>query len=529
MVAAALESGAGVADASSVYLLAVVVMASRYGLWPAVATSLLSVLVYDLLFTAPRFALAVADPQEWLSLLLFLVVAVVIARLAALQADRAADATRRADEARALFGVSRSLATAASVQVAAQDIVQRLQVGAGMDSVWIALGNNPASERLLAGAVAGRSRPPAAVYWTLHRGAQDAADQWVRTHAGRQPGREADASRAEVAPGSDTGDMFRLGIEAEDQRLGSLWAVRGHQQGVPGPDETRLLSLAADQVALALRREQLALEATKAEVARRSDTLKSALLDSVSHGFRTPLATIRALAGQLLDEETAPSGEATRETAGAIDDEAARLSDVVRNVLDLSRIEGNALRAELEVHELAELVRGAVRREKAIVEPKRVEVDLPDELPPVMVDAIFLDQALMNVLENAAAYAGPGAAIRVTASVADDGFVDLLVEDGGPGVPDEDLDRLFEKFYRRPTVRSARAGLGIGLSVARGLVEAIGGQLSAERSGLGGLAIRFRLPRARLTERPIDSHEEPTPVGVAQGEAGPPRHPSSAG
>ena len=114
-------------------------------------------------------------------------------------------------------------------------------------------------------------------------------------------------------------------------------------------------------------------------------------------------------------------------------------------------------------------------------------------------------------------------------SVADDGFVDLLVEDGGPGVPDEDLDRLFEKFYRRRTVRSARAGLGIGLSVARGLVEAIGGQLSAERSGLGGLAIRFRLPRARLTERPIDSHEEPTPVGVAQGEAGPPRHPSSAG
>ena len=150
VVAAALESGAGVADASSVYLLAVVVMASRYGLWPAVATSLLSVLVYDLLFTAPRFALAVADPQEWLSLLLFLVVAVVIARLAALQADRAADATRRADEARALFGVSRSLATAASVQVAAQDIVQRLQVGAGMDSVWIALGNNPASDMRVA-------------------------------------------------------------------------------------------------------------------------------------------------------------------------------------------------------------------------------------------------------------------------------------------------------------------------------------------------------------------------------------------
>jgi two-component system sensor histidine kinase KdpD len=541
VVAAVLESGAGVADASSVYLLAVVVMAFRYGLWPAVATSLLSVVVYDLLFTAPRLTLTVADPQEWLSLLLFLVVAVVIARLAALQAERAADATRRADEARTLFGISRSLATAVSVQLAAREIVERLQAGAGMESAWIALGNNPSNERVLAGAVAGRARAPAAVHWTLHRSASDAGDQWVRTHTGRQPGRAGDPSRAagesaasrapgeplpvageesrtEVGAQTETSDMYRVGMEAEDQRFGSVWGVRAHGQGVPGPAETRLLSLAADQIALALRREQLASEATKAEVARRSDTLKTALLDSVSHGFRTPLATIRALAGQLIDEETTTSPQATRQAAGAIDQEAARLSDVVRNVLDLGRIEGDALKAELEVHELAEIVRGVVRREKAIVDPSRVDIDLSDGLPPVLVDAVFLDQSLTNVLENAAAYAGPGASIRVSARPGDDGFVDLLVDDSGPGVPDQDLDRLFEKFYRRATLRSARAGLGIGLSVARGLVEAMGGRLSAERSGLGGLAIRFRLPRARVTRASLEVEDRRAPVGVGRGE-----------
>src|SRR5437764_541027 len=222
LIAAALESGAGVADASSVYLLAVVVVAFRYGLWPAVATSLLSVLVYDLLFTAPRLTLAVADPQEWLSLLLFLVVAVVIARLAALQAERAADATRRADEARALFAISRSLASAESVQIAARDIVDGLQAGAGMDSVWIAVGSNPANERVLAGAVAGRTRAPATVHWSLHRGIDESADQWVRTHTGRQPGREADSQRPDAFATTDAADMFRIAIEAEDQRLGSV-------------------------------------------------------------------------------------------------------------------------------------------------------------------------------------------------------------------------------------------------------------------------------------------------------------------
>jgi two-component system sensor histidine kinase KdpD len=493
LVAGILESRFGVADASSVYLLAVVVMASRFGLWPAVATSLVSVVLYDLLFTEPRLAFAVADPQEWLSLLLFLIVAVVTGRLAGLQTERARDASRRAGEAQSLFAISRSLVTARSVQEAGLDIVALLEEGAAMDGIWITIGSSPSQERQVASRPTGGPRPEPMVHWLLHRGSPQRADEWVRTHTGPPRAGRSGASPSDEAPA----DIFRVVIEADGRPLGSVWARRPHRRGIPGPTETRLLALAADQIGLAMRREELASEATKAEVARRSDTLKSALLDSVSHGLRTPLATIRAVAGGLLDEETATSPEATRRAAAAIDAEAARLSEVVRNVLDLSRIEGNALRADLEVHELGELMRASIRRQRDALPASRLELDLPDDLPPVLVDAVFFDQALANVLENAASYAGAETRVRLRASIAsDEAFVDLVVEDAGPGVPDQDLEMLFQKFFRRDGTRPARAGLGIGLSVARGLVEAMGGELLAEHSQLGGLALRFRLPRS---------------------------------
>ena len=513
LVAGILESRFGVADSSSVYLLAVVVMASRFGLWPAVGTSLVSVLLYDLLFTEPRLALAVADPQEWLSLLLFLVVAVVTGRLAGLQTERARDASRRAGEAQSLFAISRSLVTARSVQEAGADLVSLLEKGAAMDDVWIAVGGSPSQERQVASRPTTGPRPEPMVHWLLHRGAGGRTDEWVRTHTGpSRSGRSGAPSSSDEAPA----DVFRVVIEADERPLGSVWARRAHRRGIPGPTETRLLALAADQIGLALRREELASDATKAEVARRSDMLKSALLDSVSHGLRTPLATIRAVAGGLLDEETATSPDATRKAAAAIDAEAARLSDVVRNVLDLSRIEGNALRADLEVHELGELVRASIRRQRDALPASRLELELPDDLPPVLVDAVFLDQALANVLENAASYAGAETRVRLRAAIAsDEGFVDLVVEDGGPGVPDQDLEMLFQKFFRRDGTRPMRAGLGIGLSVARGLVEAMGGQLLAEHSQLGGLALRFRLPRSgrgsTLESAPVPEHAAASP------------------
>ena len=187
-LAALVETGLGVADASALYLLAVVVTAGLYGTWPAVGVSVASFLVYDFLFTTPRLTLVVADPQEWLSLLLFLVVAVVIGRLTALQRARAAEAERRARETEALFSIARSLAVADSISAAALQIALRLKADAGLDRVWISLGPTTAQERPIADTGTRDPHPAHAVIWALQRGSTDKLPGWVRVHVGSPEG-----------------------------------------------------------------------------------------------------------------------------------------------------------------------------------------------------------------------------------------------------------------------------------------------------------------------------------------------------
>ena len=302
-------------------------------------------------------------------------------------------------------------------------------------------------------------------------------------------------------------------IAVEGAALGSVWAVGPSNADAIDQGSTRALSLAADQLGLALRRDQLAATATSAELARRSDALKSALLDSVSHDLRTPLARIRALAGGLLDEEVAVSLEAARTSVGQIDQEAAHLNEIVANLLDLSRIEGGALRPELEAHDLADLVQSCLIRHGAF-DASRISVDVPESIGPVLVDALFLDQALTNVLENATRHGGKDVHIRVSARpVREAAAVELSVEDDGPGVADADLPQLFEKFYRGRG--PARGGAGIGLTVARGLISAMGGEMTRpSRSSLGGLAVRIRLPLADA--RAVRAEESETAARSSQ-------------
>ena len=290
-VAAGLQAWLGIADASALYLLAVVPIAGRYGTLSGVTASVIAFLVYDFLFTAPRFTFNVTNPQEWLSLLLFLVVAVVIGRLAALQAERASEADRRAREAQAMFGISRALATSPTIDAAAGEILERLVGQTGLERIWIAFGATPGAERLVADSGPPGPGPESTAGitpWVLVRMPGDEPAEWIRAYEGS------------VAAGSVA--TFRVLIEADGETLGSLWGSRSEDDGLPGRGATRSLSLAADQLGLAQRRERLAEVATSAEIARRSDALKSALLDSVSHDLRTPLATIRALAGGLLDD-----------------------------------------------------------------------------------------------------------------------------------------------------------------------------------------------------------------------------------
>ncbi|MGZ3641811.1 MAG: sensor histidine kinase [Candidatus Limnocylindrales bacterium] len=477
-----------VPDASPVFLVAVVAVALALGTWAAVGCSLAAFLLYDFFFIEPIHTFTVSDPREWLNLLLFLLVAVTIGQLTALQARRAADATRRAQESQALFRISRILATTTDLAAAVAEVLHGLTADAHVDRAWLTA-TTAGRDHVLADT--GADEPPApATVSTLARKPGDLPANWVRTHL------TADRPRLRVLrPTEDR--TYRIKVEADEDLLGHLWAVRARGQGDPTREDTRLLALAADQLGLAMRRDRLAREATALEVARQSDALKSALLDSVSHDLRTPLASIRAAAGMLMDPAFELPPAERQEVARTIDLEAERLNRIVRNLLDMSRIEGGALHPELEVFELADVTEPVVERLRSLFAPGRLTVELPPDLPPVLVDAVYVDEILTNVLENAARHAGRDVPVRLSAHQATPGMLEVSVEDGGPGVPDAEVGRLFEKFYRvRRHDASARRGLGIGLSVVKGLAEAMGGRVEAGRSELGGLAVRLWLPVA---------------------------------
>jgi two-component system sensor histidine kinase KdpD len=191
------------------------------------------------------------------------------------------------------------------------------------------------------------------------------------------------------------------------------------------------------------------------------------------------------------------SPQSVRASARVVEAEAARLDRLVANLLDLSRIEGGALHPAAEPYDLLDLVEQVIDRMAPALAHETVELDVPSDLRPVLVDPIFVDQILTNLLENAVAHAGADRLVRISAATAPDGErIELIVEDSGPGVPTRELGELFEKFYRGSTRGAAARGMGIGLAVVRGLTEAMGGRVEARRSALGGLAIAVALPAA---------------------------------
>jgi two-component system sensor histidine kinase KdpD len=509
VVIALLEQVVTVPYASPVYLIAVLVAGVVGGTAPAIATAVASFLLYDFLFVQPLYTLTVSDPNEWLNLLLFLAVAIVISRLAALQAERAEEATRRAREAQALFSISRALATSQGLEDAAGPITTEIARSTAMDRVWLGLGPTPGEERIVADTRRGEAVPASPIQVVLERTAGDEPARWSRTHV---------TSGVPRRGGNAPATIYRARVEVPGEVLGSLWALRAGKARDPDRAETRIIAAAADQLGQAVRHDRLVAESLQAEVARQSEALKSALLDSVSHDLRTPLATIRATAGSLLDHEVDWTPVEHDDALRSIDAEAERMNRLVRNLLDLSRIEGGALHPDLEPHDVDECV-GRVLRHVSTARP--IDVTIPGDLRPLMVDDTYLDEVLTNLIENAVRYGGDK--IRVTATERpDDDVVEIRVEDDGPGVPEEDRARLFEKFYRvRRPGEGSRRGMGIGLTVAQGLARAMGGEIVADRSDLGGLAMTVSLRAAPpfADDGESDATREPTPAGTDSGDA----------
>ena len=485
-VAVALLEAAGLADASSVYLLAVVASGVIAGAAPAVVTALGAFVLYDFLFVSPHYTLTVDDAQEWLNLLLLLVVGVVVGRLAGRERDRAEAAIAREREANALVRTSFALATAPTAMDALPVIVESLAAAIPTRRLWVEVGGRVVVDRGTG------ATPGGPVISTLARRPGDRAAEWIRVH-------QAGGSTTSAAAPTAT-ESYRVAITAGGRSLGQLWIERLRVDGPPGAGETRVLAAAADQLGRVLERDRLAEAAAAAEVSRRSDVLKSALLDSVSHDLRTPLASIRAAAGTLMDPGADGSAEERRSIAAGIDREADRLNRLVSNLLDMSRIDAGELRPSTAAFVLADLVDAAADRAAIGGRPGRLVIEMASDLPPVEVDDVLFAQVLANVLDNAERYAAD-ATVRITAAV-DGDRVRLTIEDDGPGVPDDALPRLFDKFYRAPrTGEGSRRGTGAGLTVVRGLMTALGGTATARTSDLGGLAIDLTIPVAGRVAR----------------------------
>jgi two-component system sensor histidine kinase KdpD len=267
-----------------------------------------------------------------------------------------------------------------------------------------------------------------------------------------------------------------------------LW----REGGSPTIGEKRLLHTFASQGALALERAGLAEAEARARVLEESDHLKSAILSSVSHELRTPLSTIKAAVTSLRSGEVGWDSGARAELLAAIDEESDHLNLLVGNLLDMSRLESGALRPQRGWNLLSEIVGGVLQRLRRLSEGYRIEVDLPEDLPMAPVDYVQMEQVFTNLLSNSLKYAPPGSVIRIQARPQAESALLVQVTNQGPPVPEEHLDRIFDKFYRI-TAAERVSGIGLGLSICKGIVEAHGGRIWAENLD-GGIAFKFTLP-----------------------------------
>jgi two-component system sensor histidine kinase KdpD len=284
----------------------------------------------------------------------------------------------------------------------------------------------------------------------------------------------------------------QVAIQVGEERVGALIVVRKPGAQPFRREDDRLLSHVAAQLGITLERIRLREEATQAEILRRTDELKTALLNAVSHDLRTPLASILASAGSLLQQDVQWTEQEKRDFARAIEEEAQRLNRLVGNLLDLSRIEAGTMRPDKGWYDIGALVDGVAGRLKSVLADHQFVIDIPDDIPPVFLDYVEIDQVLSNLVENAAKYTPASTEIRISARRLNDD-VEIEVADRGPGIREQDLPHLFDAFFRAARPDQPR-GTGLGLAVARGLVEAHGGTIRAENRPDGGSRFVVTLP-----------------------------------
>jgi two-component system, OmpR family, sensor histidine kinase KdpD len=456
-------------DVVALYLLAIMLVAARYGRWPSLLASGLSVAAYDFLFVPPQYTFAVSDSRHLLTFALMFGVGQFISVLTLRIRRQQIAALEREARTQALYSFSRDLGAAPDPTRVAEVLVSHVRETLRYEVGVVASG--PVDALPILAASPGFALEPterSVLAWVLENG------------------RSAGAG-TDTLPGVG---LTCVPVAAAGRVHGAL-AVRAPARG-PGSDEEQrhFLALLSTQAGQVLERLRLSEEAEAARLRARTEEVRSSLLGAVSHDLRTPLAVITGASSTLRDPSSHLDAKGRALLLDTLHEESERLERLVVNLLDMTRLEAGNLAVHREWVPLEEMVGSAIQRVEPRLGKRHVRVDLPEDLPLLSVDPVLFEQVFVNLLENAARYTPDTATVDIRAT-AKDGMAQILVSDDGAGLPPGTEEHVFEKFFRGHP--GAGRGSGLGLAICRGIVEAHDGRIDASNQESGGARFRIRL------------------------------------
>ena len=475
-----IEPWFGIENVDLVFLTAVVGIAVRFGLWPSLFASIVASLCYNFFFLPPLYTFTITDPTNVVAFFFFIAMAVLVSNVAARVRTLAVTAMARARTTESLYVFSRKLSGAGTLDdvlwASAYQAALMLKV-----RVVLLLPDN--------GTLAVKTGYPPE---DILDDADLAAANWAWDHD-RAAGRGSD-----TLPGAK-----RLFLPMRTGR--GLVGVVGIDSDKPGPlltpDQRRLLDALIDQAALAIERVHLVDDLDQAKRRVEADRLRAALLTSISHDLKTPLAAIIGAAGTLKGFSAELNDQGKIELISTILEESERLNRFIANLLDMTRLESGSIKPNTARHDIGEIVGSVLERARKILVHHRVEVDIAEDLPMLEVDPVLFEQVLFNLLDNAAKYASPQTTVLIQ-SWQEAESVKLRIVDEGSGIPPEEIDRIFDKFHRAEKQDQVRAGTGLGLAISRGFIEAMGGSITAaNRTDRPGAVFTITLPVPKLAAR----------------------------
>ncbi|NJD91334.1 MAG: sensor histidine kinase KdpD [Geobacter sp.] len=452
------------------YLLAVVVASVRLGRKPALLSAVLSVLAFDFFFVPPRLTFTVFDTQYLMTFVGLFVVGAVISTLVVQSRERAEMIRARELQTASLYYLSRDLAAAIDIDAVLRAVVRNVEEALPARLIIFI----PEGERLdLVAKSEGLDL--------------DLKELAVADWAFRNNHPAGRATDTLVSAG-----LIYLPLKTPASVLGVMGVQLEQEQEYHSQESRRLLDAFATQAAMALERIQYSRQAEQAQILQARENLERALLNSISHDLRTPLATVTGVLSSLRERAAHLDEPARRELLETAAGEAERLNRFVGNLLDMTRIEAGAVRLNREPCDVQDLVGCAMAALEPRLDGREVSLRMLPAVPLVSMDLVLMTQVLVNLLDNSLKYAPRSEPVELTAAIEGQWLV-IEVADRGCGVPEHDLHRIFDKFYRIPIPEGA-GGTGLGLSICKGIVEAHGGRITAENRPDGGLRISVRLP-----------------------------------